>query len=451
MKKHNFLHRGIGWVERELEATLAILILLAAVVGYTLAGTEAVTPALTAQEAVVASNSLMVGSQGYSTLAFDRTISNAYQVRKLSITPSDVATVSGKGLVGTSAVNYTATVSLSEPFSGALYVWGKPSGASLNGIDITSETKPVVVTNADSLILTFRGITNEIRAISTNLPSVNTISATEISTLSLVPATATTTVGSKRSFIAIATNASGAAISADKLTLKWSVVTSPTGIAAVDGNGLVTTTGAGTVTVKVTAGSKTTASATITVVKTPEASTPATSATTTNQTSSTTTSANQTATKITAENAQSLMNKVTEILAGPANAAAPAASSAATGTVITPKVAVKALFDPATVATRAASTKSINPTKSEIQLLTQNMTLAQKITTNISVGFTQVIRDLKTIVVGTRIKDSAGTVIVNQPSAIRSIGNFIVGLFTSGTSASTSETTSIDFGEDDLN
>lgn len=443
MKKHNFLHRGIGWVERELEATLAILILLAAVVGYTLAGTEAVTPALTTQEAS-ANSSLIIGGQAYSTLAFDRTISNAYQVRKLSVTPSDVATVSGKGLMGTSATDYTATIALSNSFSGALYVWYSGNSVSLNGIDVRNQTTPVVVTNVSQLVLGFPGITASVRAISVNPSSINTVSATDVSTLSLVPATATTIVGSSRSFIAIATNASGAAISSDKLALKWSVATSPASIASVDSNGLVTTIAAGTVTVKVTAGSKT-ASATITVVEPPKASTPATS-TTTNQTSSTATSANQTATKTaTSESAQSLLNKVAEILAGPANAA----TSTPTTTVITPAVATQALFDPTTVAARVASTGSVNPTKAEVQVLTQNMTLVQKVATNVSVGFTQIFRDLKTIAVGTKITDATGNIVHEQPSALKSIVSFIGSLFgITDKGAGATGTMDADFGDE---
>jgi hypothetical protein len=431
MKKHNFLHRGIGWIERELEATLAILILLAAVVGYTLAGTEAVTSALATPDLTTqdTSASFIIGTNSYDSLSFDSTFvsGKTYRVRKLFLQPSTASTITGIGLRGTTSENYNATITLTSAYSGKVYVVGNSAGATLNGTTITNQNTAVFVADATQIILNFKGIENSFRGISINPPNTNTVSADEIATLSLVPAVTTTLVGNNRSFIAIATNSSGAAISSNTLALEWTVTTSPAGIATVNSDGLVTTTGAGTVTVKVIADGKT-ASATITVVSAPVAVTPAT--TTPNTTTPTTTT--PTATNTIADNgATSLLEKIGNILA-PASAA----TTTPTTATITPAVATAAIFSDASVIERVATTGTTNISQTEIATATKGMTLISKIATTVRINFAQIVSDLKTIAVGTTITNPAGTVIYQKPSALQAISTWVRSI-TSGASAGT--------------
>jgi len=439
MKKHNFLHRGIAWVERELEVTLAVLILLAAVVGYTFAGTEAVSNnQLTAQE--TSSASFSIGSSTYSTLAFDRSYTSGatYQIRKLSATPSSVATTKGTGLMGTEDIDYTVTLSLSAPFSGAVYVIGNSAGASLNGTTISSQNEPIVLTEAEKLILNFHGLKNTFKAISLNPASSEAISTSDIATMALVPATSTTLVGSERTFIAIVTDSTGAAISTDKLNLKWSVTTSPAGIATVSDNGVVTSTAEGVVTVKVISGTKS-ASATITVVAKPVAVSPATTP------SSDTTSADKTATETTTDNgAKSMLDKITEVLTGsPAEAAAPSTSTTTEAkSVIAQATAIaNAAYSPAVIAERVAKTGSTVAKQAEIKAIVETQsTTTGKIATRLNLAMNEMKQSFTEMAVGNKT--------VNKPSAIQSIFKWVKSI-SAGASAGTSDIMRLKAGGED--
>ncbi len=418
MKKHNFLHRGIGWVERELEATLAILILLAAVVGYTLAGTEAVTSAaLTAQDAET--SAFTIGTTTYSTLSFDPAIlsdTNTYRVRRLTLTPSSVSTLANKGMAGTVVgEKYTASIKLGSPFSGAIYAWGNVGGISLNGINIVSSSQPVVITGANELTLNFVGGTHSIRALSINPPSAApSVSADTVATLAVLPSTTKMLAGESRRFVVIATDQVGSSISSSQLPLKWSLATIPNGIATINQDGLVTTTEAGVITVKVTADGKS-ASASITVVPEPVAVTPATT------TPSTTTPTATTPTTTTDDTSkQTLLDAISNILAGPASAS----TTTPAPTTITPSVATTTLFSDAAVIARVEATNSTVVSQAELNTVTTGMTATQKAITKLQVGFNQIINDFKQIAVGTKIFDSAGKVVVEKPSAIKTIITF---------------------------
>ncbi len=427
MKKHNFLHRGIAWVKHELEVTLAVLILLAAVVGYTFAGTEAVSNnQLTAQETATATSSLSIGSGSYNTLSFASSITGegVYRVRKLNVTPSSVATTATNGLMGTTSGKYTATINLANQFSGAAYVLGNSTGAMLNGISITSPNSPVVLTSVSSLVLEFEGIKNTIQGISINPPSSNVISTEEIATLSLLPTTATTAVGTARTFAVIAIDADGTAISADKLTLKWSLNTTPTGIATVNSGGVVSTTGAGTVTVKVTAGLRS-ASATITVVEPKE--TPVTTVTTPSNT------ADKTTTDTVANNgAQPMLNKISKVLTGsPAEAATLSTSTTIEAkSVIAQATAIaNAAYSPAVIAERFTKTGSTIAKQNEIKALVATQpTTTGKIATRFNLAINEIKQSFIEMAVGNKT--------VNKPSAIKTLGNLISGLFINAKSSS---------------
>lgn len=431
MKKHNFLHRLTGWVEQELEATLAVLIVLAAVVGYSLAGTETATNSLTAQEAAAVTDGFVMGANHYSTLSFDSSLSG-YLVRRIAASPSDVAVIKGKGLVGSTAgAAYTATFSLSEPFSGIVYLLGTYDSATLNGSTVTGADKPIAVTDASKFILNFMGGTNYLRGISINPGNKTEIVPEQIANVSILPATLSTIVGSPRNFILILTDNNGKALSASNYDVNWSVICNPSGIATIS-QGTLTTTGVGTVTVKAIVGGKP-ASATVTVIAKPttvEATKPTSFPGATEEgIGNSTTQGNrvefqfippslnsadeQTATK-------SILDQFAELLVKPADAA--------TNEVLTPtKAATQVLFSDAAALERGSTA----PKNAELKAVTQNMPTLQKISTTISVSLAQIKADLTSMFVGTTLKDSTGKVVVNRPNAFglvfRAVQNLLTG------------------------
>ncbi|MFA5009958.1 MAG: hypothetical protein WC553_01835 [Patescibacteria group bacterium] len=443
MKQRKFIHRLVDMVEHELEATLAILIVLASIVGYTLASTETATnDPLTAQQS---SGTLAIGNGSYSTLSFDRTYTSGstYQVRLLKIEPSDAASVSGQGLTGTRAGQYTATISLKQAFTGKLYVYGTYSSISLNGTTVTSPTSPVTVLDAESLILSFAGIQDKIRAISVNAGIATDSKIQEVANLSLIPSLATTVVGTPRTFIVIATDASGLSVPSNQLDIVWSVKTTPSNIATINSNGVVTPTGAGTIIVTAKAEDKT-ASSTITVVEpVQEVTQPITTDTTTSNSteseSNITTGTEETDRSLfrhipplSAETPQSILDTIAEVLAPAAEAATEGQET--TGTAIATKTA-DALYSLAVVAERVATTNSVNPSNAEIKAVSKTMTLAQKAVFNLKSAANQINQDLRAIAVGTKIVDANGKVIVEQPNAVNLFAQKIKSLF-SGVGAS---------------
>ena len=449
MKKHNFLHRGIGWIKRELEATLAILILLSAVFGYTLAGTETVTntlatPDLTTQEA--SASSFVIGTNSYDSLAFDSTFidGKTYRVRKLSLQPSTASTIAGIGLQGTTSSKYTATINLASSYSGKVYVIGDSIGATLNGTTITNQDTAVFVADATQLILNFDGIKHSFRAISTLSPNTAPVSNETIANLAVLPSTTIMFTRESRRFIVIATDQAGSSISSSQLSLNWTLNTIPNEIATINQDGLVTTTEAGVITVKVIAGGKS-ASASITVVSKPIAVTPATTPTTS---PSTTTSPDKTATETSADNgSQSILDKITQALTGgPADATTSNISTTIeTKSVIAQAIAVAvAAYSPAVVAERFAKTGSAIANQAEIKAIVGTQTT---ITGRIATRFGLVLNEMKQ----SFTEIAVGNKILGKPSAIKSIANFISGLFigAKGSGATGGDTMSAVQGNED--
>lgn len=448
MKKRNFLHRVVGWVERELEASLAVLVILAAVVGYSLAATETTAPAtdsgVTAQQVSL----LSFNGKNYATIAFDSSLatdSSTVLVRKVKLNPDDpqdLATYSGKGLMGlSSGATYKASVALSGVYSGSLYVWGKLSSpVVLNGQTVVSSTTPVQVTG-DTLTISFNGGDTSVAAIST-LPKSTITKSQDVGSLFVIPSVLTLKVGETRNLVTLATTTGGQAVNP---SITWKMTTVPSGIASIDpSTGAVTAKAAGTAQITAEANGKK-ASATITIVeeqKLPTISYPGadedTKTSTQTQTETKTTTQEKSANTTEPTNSwnsdwgdQGFFSKVAELI----NPTADAATKDTTEkTVAAPSAAVvtEALFAPTAVVARVESTGKTNPTQQEVRAMTQTMTATQKFVTNLKIAQTQIASDLKAMIFGTTITNAKGEVVAKKPSAPKAIGQFILNLFGNG-------------------
>jgi len=428
MKKSNFYHRVLGWVEQELEATLAVLIVLAAVVGYSLAATEAPsTPSqgVTAQQAA----SFTIGSQQYQTLSFDsQYTTSAYRVRTLGIAsgdPSDISSIPGKGMSGaTPGGTYRVSVSLSQAFAGSIYVGGTYSAGSvtLNDKPITNASTPVAIDSTTKLTLTFPGGPDTyIRTLS--VASLITPPAT-VANIFLIPNSATMEVGSTRTFVAFVTDTNGKTAN---VPIAWSITSAkPSDIATVNSStGEVTATGAGTITVKASTNGGKTATATVTIIakSVPVQSTVTPTNTGTATGTATTTPPSQTSTST----SQGLLDQLASLLVKPSKAATSTTQNT-TPTASASEIA-NTLFSPTMVTARVAATGSTAPSQTELNQITTGMTLTQKIATQISVGVRQVVTDIKAMVVGQAlVTDANGKVLVKRPNALGLFADAIRGL-----------------------
>jgi len=445
MKKRNFLHRFIDLVEHELEATLAILIVLAAVAGYSLAATDTTTGSagLTAQQVDV----LSISGKTYSAAVFDSSLSGtpgALLVRKVildSSAPQDLITQKGKGLIGANKdLVYQAKVALSSSYTGSLYVWGQyTSGVVLNGKAVTNSSTAVSVEGATTLIIEFPGVAASISGIGT---TAQTSTATEtVSNVFVLPNTGTMIVGESRNFVSLVTDSAGRAITA---SVSWTMTTDPAGIATINPTtGEVTANAAGIVKVMAKANGGKTASATITIIAKPEepkqvATYPGAPDEDNPEAIKLTpwifvpvsSSANEQAP------AKSLIDQLAELLAPPADAA--------TGTSVTPAKAVtQVLFSDAVAIER----QSTAPKQIELKTVTQNMTLVQKLTTTFSVAAKQIVNDVHAMVFGIEIKDAQGKIVIKQSNAANLFVQKVKSLLSGAGAAPTGATPG---GESDL-
>jgi len=262
MKQRNFLHRLIDLVEHELEATLAILIVLAAVVGYSLAATdEATIPGVTVQQ----TSGLNVNGAIYPGIAFDSTLdADFYLARRLTFasdSPENVLTTKGSGITGVDPkLRYEFSIELAAPYSGSLYAIGTyPAGTvSINRKTVSNSNTPASITDSDTITVTMSG-TAQLRGLSTT-PMSQTQKQT-FSDIYIIPNTASVAVGEVKIFSVLATTSEGSATVNPAVT--WSV--KPAGIATINSaTGELKAVAAGVVTVTATMNGRQ-ASATISI------------------------------------------------------------------------------------------------------------------------------------------------------------------------------------------
>jgi hypothetical protein len=478
MKKHSFLHRTIGWIERELEATLAILVILAAVVGYSLAATETATSPvspITAQQVDV----MNIGGKNYTGVVFARNLvrSDLYLMRKVTLStdaPQDITTNTTTGISGATAdLRYEISFNLASPYTGTLYVWGTSlSGTTLNGQPVTNSNTPVQVSGAATITIGFAGVTTSIAGVSTE---PQTSKAADISSVYLLPTAVTMEAEQVREFVPLVTDSEGTSVNA---VVSWKIATTPSsGVATINpSNGQVTALGAGVAVITATAGGKS-ASATITITAKAEEAKPVvaypgapeTSKTPVTDVAKNTSTSNGTTTNETAKT-PSLLDKIAAVITPTSEAATPTESTTsnswnqdwgsngyfkaianevakanlpaniqATPATKVASVVANAVTSPA-AQTAAAST---HVTQKTLSTVTQGMSFAQRAATTIAVSAKEISTTLKTIV--------SGNPNTGQKSAPQVVGNFITSLLGLNNNAGAAPLRTTLPGDDDNN
>lgn len=490
MKKRNFVHRLVHLVERELEATLAVLIVLAAVVGYSLAATEAspVSPAAIKIAQTGSDTTFAIGGGNYQTIGIDpamatSTANSVYRVRNFIFAPDAPTDIINIRNIGASGANpdlrYEMSIALNGSFAGSLYVWGSyPSGAlSVNGTLVASPSTSVAFAG-NKITLNFQGGSDvKIKAISTvSQSSANSAPKVEPANIAVIPSITSIKTSDSRAFVALVTSAEGKAINSP---VAWSITnSSPANIATINPTtGEVTANKVGSITVTASVkdgGSSITASATVTIIDEPndnntvntsdttetnnstdEGKTPAEDTTDTTEVadagkSDTETDANSWNTDWGVDNEetdQTILDTLRELIAGSADAA----TNQTKTTAPAPKTIVEAITSPVMAAERIKAGAPANPTQAEINTATAKLSFTQKVAVNVQIGFKQVASDLREIAVGSVVKDATGKTIAQKPSAVKALVDLILDL-TGGNKGTNAGTTKIEVGgEGDVN
>ncbi|OGB73783.1 hypothetical protein A3K24_03070 [candidate division Kazan bacterium RIFCSPHIGHO2_01_FULL_44_14] len=270
MKKSTVFHKFWGLVEKELEASLAVLVVLGAIFGYSLASTELVAGDI---QIAGTTTSFSINSRIYSGINFtNQNLSGQYRVRATSAntTPGNVSQ-GLNGIVGqTSGANYTFVQPLTEPFTGVVYVQGGYDRVTIGDTSVSTPQGAIALNSVDVIVMTFAG-GSTIKSItltpgSSSGDTVKPITP-PVSTLYVLPSIASLTVGQTRDFSAVALDATGNSISDLQITWSFADEISKERATINSATGELTGVQAGTVKVKATANGAS-ATATITVRET---------------------------------------------------------------------------------------------------------------------------------------------------------------------------------------
>ena len=439
MKKSTVLHKFWGLVEKELEASLAVLVVLGAIFGYSLAGTELVTGDI---QIASTTGSFVINGKTYNGLNFtNQNISGQYRVRATSAntTPGNVSQ-GLNGIVGqTSGANYTFVQPLTEPFTGVVYVQGDYNRVTIGDTSVSTPQGAIALNSVDVIVMTFVGgdIIKSI-ALTPGSSSRGTVKpiTPPVSTLYVLPSIASLTVGQTRDFSAVALDATGSSIPdlsiiwgfADDISKERATINSATGE--------LTGVQAGIVKVKATANGAS-ATATITVRET-VATVPSkiVNIPSTSTTANEYPGAEESATYPGAPETSTLDEVVDAMTQQPSTGG----TVAETQTVIS-----QALDEFVAARTEIAKTKDTNYVPQVVlnQILEKTTTTAtQRFGVTIALGVQQIMSDLREMFVGTP----------TQPNAFKKIGQLIVKLIadSKGAGASTGGTMDADFGSDKL-
>lgn len=434
MKNHKSLfHTVLGVVRKELEITLAVLVLLAFVVGFSFAQATTTEPAATdTQVAATQSSNLIVGGKAYQGLTFGTAKTGYIKVSKLT---GGAQYISGGALtLVDSSLTYTLKVSLEQELDASKwyidYRADKPT-LTVNGQAVTSPTQPITLTGAKEISIVTKGGIDLISFSKTpgTVATPTDISKT-VATAYLAPSATTITAGQVRNFILVALDDSGSSIDAKAFTT-WTV--SNSAIATINkSTGALTAIAPGTVQVTAKIGDAV-ATATVTVQPKEEqaeivnepskeaiVALPITSTTKTEGTETTTATP-------TSDSATTVAEK-TE--------ATSSTTATQTATAVAVDKAVASIFSPAAVAARVVETGSAIPRQTEINKAAATIPSAvARFSFRLGTAVKEIALTLKTIAVGhTAIDQTTGTV-VKTPSAGSVIANFIGNLIGLGNGA----------------
>ncbi|AKM84555.1 MAG: hypothetical protein VE98_C0001G0098 [candidate division Kazan bacterium GW2011_GWA1_50_15] len=220
-KQPSIFHKLWGLVEKELEASLAVLVVLGAIFGYSLAGTELVTGDI---QIAQTTQSFMIGGRSYSALNFStKNVAGAYRVRltPANVSPSDVAQTTAGARGQATGANYVFTLSLDEPFTGSAFAWGEFSRVQINNTLVASPLGAAHLANDNQLVITFVG-GETLSRIALVPGTVSDAPAVKpVASLNILPGSATVTVGGEYTFIALPRDNTGITVS--NALINWSV------------------------------------------------------------------------------------------------------------------------------------------------------------------------------------------------------------------------------------
>lgn len=436
MKKRNcscLWCRTIGLIRRELEATIAVLVVLAFIFGYSFAA-EAPLDSGDATQVIQYADSFVINGVTYQGLNFTASNQAGFYRVRTGYDKADIITTVNGTRGATDGATYTFQLNLSQPISSTVYVQGDYQNAvSVNGTSVTNATTPIRLIGSSITIKFKGGDSNTITRLSKTPGSIdNTITGTSVAELYILPATANVEVNSTRFFQVIALDANGRTISP---SVRWSITKGSQYATINPSTGeLKGTAVGGPVTILASVNGKT-ASASVTVKE-------ASSATTLKQIMEQTGS--QTTTRGELGN-----EETTRAGFGEGGGAETEATRAELGNEETESI-------PSTGG--ISTTQSLDAfTNAQKQVLSQEKTYVseqvvqnilnqttttttQRVIAKVQMNLTQVISDLKDIFVGstkTTFNPATGKEItVKQPNVFQKIGSAIINLFTGGAGAS---------------
>lgn len=438
------MHTVLGLVRKELEVTLAVLVLLAFVVGFSFAQTPTTeTPAADTQVAVIQTDKIQYNGRTYSGLSFGAAKSGMLTVKGFTSTGAQYYTSPlGLTLVDPSAT-YTLELALdAELDDNKWYTDGDNATLTINGQTVTSPTQGISLVGAKSIKIVTKGGIN-LRTFSHTPGSSSTTTIKTVKTLYLAPATTFLVEGTTRSFLVVALDESGSSIDTKGIA-KWTV--SNTSVATINATtGVLTALKAGTVEVTVTVG---TAKATATVTVQPKVEQP-------EIVNEPTTEAGK---QIVALPSTSTTTKTQTAPDAPAQTSTTATTQTGTATdtkapeattTTTVDTAIQSLFSKEAVAARLVAEGNASPTQAQINQVAATISSpVARIGFRISAAAQEIGLTLRTIFVGNAVTNPAtGDRIVTR-SAIQVIGSLIGNLLTGGNPASQAGTMRITPGEE---
>lgn len=401
MKNHNQTwHRFISFVERELEMSLAVLLVLACAIGYGFANSATLDSGDVSVQEATGSN-LMINRISYDGIDFtSRNIPNLYRVYT-GITPGDVATTVNGTRGFTNGMTYTYKLTLDQPVSGTFYMHGDyTNSVSVNGTVLNSPAGAAVVSGSQITIQWKSGDTIE-KLVTYPGTASSVPPAATVKDLYIIPSAASITVGMNRFFQIVALDENGRSVS--NVAVVWSI-TQGNRFATINAStGRLTANQAGgPVTVQAKVSSKT-ATATITVKESTTAA------------------------------LQDIIDSIQPQREDQSTSSAPATGGESTPADSATSISQtnEALLDQLAEEKSQALTERGNTYLDEEQVqkvIEKAPTTAQKITTKLSLGLQQVAQDIQEILVGRNVQTETGET-VRILSVWERVGRFVANLF----------------------
>lgn len=408
MQNRKIGHGVVEFIKRELEMSLALLLMLGFVVGFSYASTST---SLDAGNVEIAQNTSWDGGWAFSGVKYDglnfssQSISGLYTVRS-GYSPANLSQTRDGVKGQTEGQSYSLNLTLDQPVSGTFYLHGDlTGGVTVNGNTTASSATPIKL-NTSNFTMTFKG--GQVLQKLVRYAGTTAAAPQKIATMYVIPASAYVGVNQTRNFEIIALDTNGNQIKS--VATVWSILEGSK-FAIIDrATGALTGIAPGLVKVQASSNGAT-ASATITVKEAPK-SIAAPSAT------------------IKPEDYPGADEKVNTIAPEQAYEEV-GIETKAPDTTSTQESVSNALdaFAEAQTQTATDSSRTYIPESKVQEILdTTTSNVIERAVTKITLGVTQIAQDIKEIFVGSQTTLEDGTVI-QKDSAFTKIGKFIAGLF----------------------